>query len=90
MPIIAANARLAAARTAGKPVLVYYWATWYKNCHAMSRTTLRDPAVVKALEGFVFLPVQAEKPAEEPARGHLQALGVSGLPTFVILRHEGR
>ena len=44
---------------------------------AVSRTTLRDPAVVEALEGYVFLPVQAEKPGEEPARSHLQALGVT-------------
>ena len=79
------TARLEEARATGKPVLLDFWATWCKNRHAMSRTTLRDPAVVEALEGYVFLPVQAEKPGEEPARSHLQALGVSGLPTYLIL-----
>ena len=79
------EARLAEARATGKPVALDFWATWCKNCHAMSRTTFRDPAVVEALKGFVWIPVQAEKPGEEPARGHLQALGVSGLPTYLVL-----
>lgn len=78
--------RLEAARAEGKPVVLDFWATWCKNCHAMSRTTLRDPAVLEALKAFVFIPVQAERPADEPARGHLQALDVSGLPTYIILK----
>lgn len=82
--------RLAEARAAGKPVVLDFWATWCKNCHAMSRTTLRDPAVVEALKAFVFIPVQAERPGEEPAREHLQALGVTGLPTYIILKPADR
>jgi thioredoxin:protein disulfide reductase len=77
--------RLVEARAQGKPVVLDFWATWCKNCHVMSRTTLRDPAVVEALKAFVFIPVQAERPDEEPARSHLRALGVSGLPTYLVL-----
>jgi thiol:disulfide interchange protein len=79
------QARLAEARAQGKPVVVDFWATWCKNCHAMSRTTLRDPAVIEALKSVVFIPVQAERPDEDPARGHLRALGVAGLPTYLML-----
>ena len=76
---------LTAAEASGKPILLDFWATWCKNCAAMSRTTLRDPAVAELLQGYEFIPVQAERPGEEPARSHLQALGVGGLPTYLIL-----
>ena len=36
-----------------KPVLIDMWATWCKNCVVMDRTTLADPAVEKALDGYV-------------------------------------
>lgn len=79
------HARLAEARGQGKPVVLDFWATWCKNCHAMSRTTLRDPAVLEALKDVVFIPIQAERPDDEPARSHLRALGVAGLPTYLVL-----
>jgi thiol:disulfide interchange protein len=68
-----------------KPVLVDLWATWCKNCLVMDRTTLADPTVTKALEGYVKIKFQAEQPGEEPARAVMERFKAVGLPTYVIL-----
>jgi thiol:disulfide interchange protein len=80
------QAALAAARAQGRPVFVDFWATWCKNCTAMEHATFRDAAVTARLAGYTVLKVQAERPDAEPARGMLQALGVNGLPTYLVLR----
>ena len=41
------------AKRENKPVLIDMWATWCKNCLTMDVTTMRDPAVVAALDGYV-------------------------------------
>ena len=46
-------AGLDAAKREQKPVLVDLWATWCKNCLVMDNTTLKDPAVMAALDGYV-------------------------------------
>jgi len=51
---------LAVAQREGKPVLIDMWATWCKNCLTMDKTTLQDPSVMKALEGYVKVKFQAE------------------------------
>ena len=76
---------LETARREGKPVLVDFWATWCKNCLVMDRTTLVDPAVVAALDGYVKIKVQAEDPDLSPTRELLQRLRAPGLPAYAIL-----
>jgi thiol:disulfide interchange protein DsbD len=76
---------LEAAQREGKPVLVDFWATWCKNCLVMDRTTLVDPAVVAALDGYVKIKVQAEDPEASPVRELLQRLRAPGLPAYAVL-----
>ena len=78
-------AGLDVARREGRPVLVDFWATWCKNCLVMDRTTLVDPAVVEALDGYVKIKVQAEDPDASPTRELLQRLRAPGLPAYAIL-----
>ena len=65
-----------------RPVLVDCWATWCKNCTAMEHTTLADPEVRQALEGYTVIRLQAED------LGKLKAIPgfeeVKGLPAFAI------
>jgi cytochrome c biogenesis protein CcdA len=77
---------LASATRDHKPVLIDMWATWCKNCLTMDQTTLKDPAVVSALEGYVKIKFQAENPDEQPAKAVMQRFDAIGLPTYVILR----
>jgi thiol:disulfide interchange protein len=77
---------LAAAQREQKPVLVDLWATWCKNCLVMDRTTLADPAVKAALDGYIKIKFQAEQPDEPPARQVMERFEAIGLPTYAILR----
>lgn len=77
---------LAAAEREGKPVLVDLWATWCKNCLTMDKTTLVDPSVKGALEGYVKIKFQAEQPDEPPAVDVMKRFRAVGLPAYVILR----
>jgi len=69
-----------------KPVLIDMWATWCKNCLTMDKTTLKDPTIVSALDGYVKIKFQAENPDEEPTKSVMQRFDAVGLPSYVILR----
>jgi cytochrome c biogenesis protein CcdA/thiol-disulfide isomerase/thioredoxin len=70
----------------GKPVIVDMWATWCKNCLTMDKTTLADPRVVNALDGYVKIKFQAEDLDQQPAKGMMQRFDGVGLPHYAILR----
>ena len=79
---------LATARREQKPVLIDMWATWCKNCLTMDKTTLADPTVSAALEDYVKIKFQAERPDERPAEDVMRHFGAIGLPTYAIVRPE--
>jgi cytochrome c biogenesis protein CcdA/thiol-disulfide isomerase/thioredoxin len=80
------DAGLDAAKRERKPVLIDMWATWCKNCLTMDITTMKEPEVVAALNGYVKIKFQAEDPDREPVRAIMQRFNAVGLPTYVILR----
>jgi thiol:disulfide interchange protein len=79
------TAGLGVAAREQKPVLVDLWATWCKNCLIMDRTTLADPAVRSALDGYVKIKFQAEDPEEPVVSEVMRRFGAIGLPTYVVL-----
>ena len=81
---------LAVAQREGKPVLIDMWATWCKNCLTMDKTTLVDPSVKAALDGFVKIKFQAESPDESPAREVMQRFGAVGSPHLCGAHGEQR
>ena len=70
----------------GKPVIIDMWATWCKNCLTMDKTTLADPRVVDALDGYVKIKFQAEDLDQQPAKTMMQRFDGVGLPHYAILR----
>jgi len=77
---------LEAARREHKPVLIDLWATWCKNCLTMDKTTMQDPAVIAALNGYVKIKFQAEDTEQPQTKAVMQRFNAVGLPTYVILR----
>ena len=77
---------LAAARQSNTPAIIDFWATWCKNCVVMDETTLKDPEVKAALEGYTKIKFQAEDPEESPARDLMQRIGAVGLPAYAVVR----
>jgi thiol:disulfide interchange protein DsbD len=81
---------LAVAAREGKPVLIDMWATWCKNCLTMDKTTLADPDITQALDGYVKIKVQAEQPDEPPAVDLMKRFKAVGLPAYAIIRPAAR
>lgn len=69
-----------------KLVLVDMWATWCKNCLVMDQTTLRDPGVEAALEGYVRIKFQSEDLNASPTYEIVKRFNAIGLPAYAILR----
>ncbi len=80
---------LAAARAAGQPVMLDFYADWCVSCKEMERFTFSDPAVATALSGVVLL--QADVTAVDADDLQLmQRFGIVGPPTIIFFGSDGR
>jgi thiol:disulfide interchange protein len=76
----------AAARSAGKPALLYFTAEWCEPCQKMKHTVFADPDVDAALRAaYVTVKVDMDR---NPDVAH--EFGVSVLPTFIVVSTGGQ
>lgn len=69
------------ARTQEKAMLIQIGASWCGFCHKMEKETYRNQGVVKHVNSC-FIPVSVDADKNEEL---VEAIGVSGLPTTVII-----
>jgi thiol:disulfide interchange protein DsbD len=80
---------LAAARVAGQPAMLDFYADWCVSCKEMEKYTFSVPEVQQDLAGFVLL--KADVTANSEADQALfRRFGVYGPPTTAFFNAEGR
>lgn len=78
------NHAFAEAKSSGKPIFVDVWAVWCVPCKRMEETTYRDPAIVRAMTGFVPLRVD-----HDAAETFCERYDVEALPLVLYLDADG-
>jgi thiol:disulfide interchange protein DsbD len=85
------DTRLAAARQAGKPVVLDFYADWCTDCLRMEKGTFTDPRVRQALvERFVPLKVNVTDPNDPATKAIKQRYGVFGPPAMLFFSADGK
>ncbi len=82
--------QLAAAKAAGKGVMLDYYADWCIDCIRMEKTTFEDAAVLAELNaGFVSLQVDVTDPNDEDRKALKKRYGVFGPPAVLFFNARG-
>jgi thiol:disulfide interchange protein DsbD len=79
----------AAAKAAGRPVMIDFWATWCVYCKKLDKTVWNVPEVVAEAQRFETIKVDATDPDDEEMVAIKEELRVSGLPLVVFIDSRG-
>jgi thiol:disulfide interchange protein DsbD len=77
------------ARAAGQPVILDFYADWCIPCHELDQFTYPDPRVIKTLERFRRIKVDATSVDTEEIRDVIKKFDVFGVPTIIFLDEKG-
>jgi thiol:disulfide interchange protein DsbD len=82
--------KLAAAKRAGKPVLLDYYADWCTDCLRMEKATFAQPAVRAEMQGrFVLLQADVTDPNDAEVKAMKNRFGVFGPPAILLFDSTG-
>lgn len=80
---------IAAAKAAGKPMMIDFTAEWCAACHEMEKLTYTDARVIAAAEGFVPVMIDCTDKASPAVKAVQEKYAVRGLPTVVFALPDG-
>lgn len=80
------NRAFAAARTAGKPVFLYWGAVWCPPCNQVKATLFSRPDFIDRSRAFVPVYVDGDKPGAQKVASRFH---VEGYPTMVLFKPDG-
>jgi len=83
------DARLAEAKTAGKPVMLDFYADWCVSCKEMERFTFADPQVAARMKQIVLLKADVTANSDADA-ALLKRFGLFGPPGIIFFDAGGR
>ncbi len=82
------NAELSKAKTAGKTVMLDFYADWCVSCKEMEALTFADPSVKRALEGVVLLQADVT-PNDDKDTELYKHFGIIGPPSIMFFGADG-
>lgn len=83
------DTQLAAAKAAGRPVMIDFWAEWCVYCKKLDKTVWTQPAIVAEARRFVTVKIDATAPDDDEMAAIKADWDVAGLPRVVFIDSRG-
>ena len=78
------------AAASGQSIVLDFYADWCIPCHELDQFTYSDPKVIKTLQHFRKIKVDATSVDTEETLGVIRRFGVFGVPTIIFLDEKGQ
>ncbi|HEX2835546.1 MAG TPA: cytochrome c biogenesis protein CcdA [Thermoanaerobaculia bacterium] len=83
-----ANA-IAAAKAAGKPVIIDFYADWCLPCKELDEKTFSDAKIAGELDRFVRIKADLTVPSDAKTQALTRQYAILGVPTIVLIDTQG-